>query len=87
MAVEIARGELPGYLRDPSEDVLSAEQGSFRDLGGDLAPTRSSSSLPPDMCVWRINIGHRSGPQIGQGMFVVIGCLTGAVIQAYEWTS
>lgn len=82
-AVEIARSELPTYLAD--ESILSADRGPFRLFGSAEAPSRTGERPSPDSCVWRINFGYDSAPLMGQGMVVILDCMTGGVIQAYEW--
>jgi hypothetical protein len=82
-AIEIARSELPTYMAD--EGVLSADRGPFRLFGSAEAASRTGERPAADSCVWRIDFGHVNAPLMGQGMVVILDCMTGVVVQAYEW--
>ena len=85
-AVSIARAQ-PSPKANPDDDVLDVRRGTFGELGSDYVAPGATPAAEPRRCVWFVSLGHVSGPLMGQGMNFVIDCLTGSVLQAYDWIS
>lgn len=85
-AISIARAHpSPGLA--PDDEVLLVRRGTFGELGSSYLAPGATPAAEPDRCVWFVNIGHTSAPQMGQGTVVIIDCVTGAVLQAYGWVT
>ena len=85
-AVAIARAQ-PSPRLAPDDDVLDVRHGTFAELGSDYVAPGATPAAEADRCVWFVSLGHVSGPLMGQGMDFVIDCLTGSVLQAYDWVT
>jgi hypothetical protein len=85
-AVSIARAQ-PSPRTAPDDSVLDVRQGTFGDLGSDYQAPGATPAAAPDRCVWRVNLGYDPGPLMGHGMIFIIDCLSGEVIQTYDWVS
>ena len=85
-AVSIARAQ-PSPRLAPDDDVLDVRHGTFAELGSDYLAPGGTAAAEPDRCVWFVSLGHVSGPLNGGGMNFVIDCLTGDVLQAYDWVT
>jgi hypothetical protein len=83
-AVSIARAQ-PSPRLAPDDDVLDVRLGTFAELGSDYVAPGATPPAEPGRCVWFVSLGHVSGPLTGSGMDFVIDCLTGVVLQAYDW--
>jgi hypothetical protein len=85
-AITIARAQ-PSPRTAPDDSVLDVRQGTFADLGSDYEAPGATPAAEPDRCVWRVDLGSDPGPLMGHGMIFIIDCLSGEVIQAYDWVS
>jgi hypothetical protein len=85
-ALSIARAQ-PSPRLAPDDDVLEVRRGTFAELGSGHAEPGATPAAEPGRCVWFVSLGHVSGPLMGAGMAFVIDCLTGDVLQAYDWVT
>ena len=84
-AVAIARRAAPEDFGDA--DLLEIRRLTYAEVANEFAPVIEGERPAPDDCVYHVNLGSNPGPLMGQGVFVVIGCLDGRVIHVTEWIS